>query len=561
MIREVTLRRFKRFEDQTFRLDGHIVLAGPNNSGKTTLLQAIATWQLAWTRWTELGDSERRDDGYAWAPMARRAFFAVPLREFQSLWHHHQYEGSIEIEVATQDGWRIAMELKADSTEQIYVRPAATVEPWVLDLGTLSFAVTFVPAMTGMSLDEPVYQPAKLDQLLGMGRPGEVLRNLLIEAHASPAWKALEQSVQRLFGYELLPPDGRGAGIIALYREVPGGPAFDLSSAGSGFLQVLLLLTLLHVRRGAVLLVDEPDAHLNPTLQDAVYAELRSVAAKAQSQLIVATHSEVIINAVDPRELYLFFGKPRRLADATEHRRLNRALGVLTQTDVMLALEARGILYLGCHTDLALLQEWARILEHPTYRWLSSQPFWRPHVWEPRQGTSGIPAHRHYESLQLIREDLPGVIVLDGDERHHGESPISGQGLQRLAWSRYGAESYLVQPVTLERFVQQCAVVRGVSEVTADANATRKAWAHLFGSEEWADQFLAAPMSPPPLIEAYLKTTKARTEILPTILQATGLHGMETTRFAEIAAIMRPEEIHPEVRRILESVGTALRLD
>ena len=132
----------------------------------------------------------------------------------------------------------------------VFLRPWVTF--WIAIDILVSFAVTFVPAMTGMSLDEPVYQPAKLDQLLGMGRPGEVLRNLLIEAHASPAWKALEQSVQRLFGYELLPPDGRGAGIIALYREVPGGPAFDLSSAGSGFLQVLLLLTLLHVRRGAV---------------------------------------------------------------------------------------------------------------------------------------------------------------------------------------------------------------------------------------------------------------------------------------------------------------------
>ena len=40
MIRKVILRRFKRFADETFEsLPGHIVLAGPNNTGKTTVLQ------------------------------------------------------------------------------------------------------------------------------------------------------------------------------------------------------------------------------------------------------------------------------------------------------------------------------------------------------------------------------------------------------------------------------------------------------------------------------------------------------------------------------------------
>ena len=37
-----SIEGFKRFEDVEFVLPGHIVVAGPNNTGKTTLLQAIA---------------------------------------------------------------------------------------------------------------------------------------------------------------------------------------------------------------------------------------------------------------------------------------------------------------------------------------------------------------------------------------------------------------------------------------------------------------------------------------------------------------------------------------
>ncbi|MDE2974273.1 MAG: hypothetical protein OXU64_06045 [Gemmatimonadota bacterium] len=39
MIRRVRLGSFKRFRDQSFELHDSIVLAGPNNSGKSTLLR------------------------------------------------------------------------------------------------------------------------------------------------------------------------------------------------------------------------------------------------------------------------------------------------------------------------------------------------------------------------------------------------------------------------------------------------------------------------------------------------------------------------------------------
>ena len=58
--------------------------------------------------------------------------------------------------------------------------------------------------MTGLGTEEPVYQPAKIDQLLGSGKSGDVLRNLLVEANNNQhAWEALQQSIHELFGYVL----------------------------------------------------------------------------------------------------------------------------------------------------------------------------------------------------------------------------------------------------------------------------------------------------------------------------------------------------------------------
>ena len=363
MIRRVGIRRFKRFEDAEFNIPGHVVLAGPNNAGKTTFLQAISAWSLAFERWKQLNDYQRHGGSYPKAPIARQVFSAVPLGSFDLLWRERRQRRQIEVEIQSDD-WTITIELIADSTEQIYVRPKPDVAPDVLRRASLK--TVFVPAMTGLTTEEPVYQKPKLDLLMGQARPGEVLRNLLVEANQlEEAWNRLRQSIQKLFGYVLLPPDGTGAHIVSEYQEREGGPRLDIASAGSGFQQVLMLLTFLHTRPGAVLLLDEPDAHLHMILQDAIYGELRSVAMRQHSQLLIATHSEVIINTVEPRELCALLDQPRMLSDSQERTRLIQSLGVLTNADILESLEVGRILYLENYTDLDILRAWAKALQHP----------------------------------------------------------------------------------------------------------------------------------------------------------------------------------------------------
>jgi predicted ATPase len=105
------------------------------------------------------------------------------------------------------------------------------------------------------------------------------------------SWDRLRDSIRRLFGYELEPPDATGAHIVAEYRSTAGGTRFDIASAGSGFQQVLMLLAMLNTRQGAVLLLDEPVAHLHKSLHDAIYVELASAAGRTGAQLMIATRT------------------------------------------------------------------------------------------------------------------------------------------------------------------------------------------------------------------------------------------------------------------------------
>lgn len=305
MIETVRIRGFKRFDALELHFPGHVALAGVNDSGKTTVLQAIASWSFAPRRWHEVNRS-RSHRSRARVPIARQAFAPVALRSFDLLWTNRACVPGqrAEVEVVHRGGWSLTMAFIADSTEQMYVRPAAAGAAETRR--ALALPVVLVSAMGGVSVAEaPVFGRDCMERPLGLGRPGEVLRNLLVEVHAcQDTWIAMQRALDRLFGCRLRPPDTDGPHIIAGYTSPADGERVrDIQAAGRGFQQALMLLAVLHLYDGAVLLLDNPDAHLHGPLLHAVHQELRAVAARKRSQLIVATHSPVILDALDAREV------------------------------------------------------------------------------------------------------------------------------------------------------------------------------------------------------------------------------------------------------------------
>ena len=80
MIRRVSIKNFKRFREEEFELADTVVLAGPNNAGKSTLLQAVATWKLGIDRLAaqRAGGMGATRSGVA---IPRAEITMVPLRE------------------------------------------------------------------------------------------------------------------------------------------------------------------------------------------------------------------------------------------------------------------------------------------------------------------------------------------------------------------------------------------------------------------------------------------------------------------------------------------------
>ena len=173
---------------------------------------------------------------------------------------------------------------------------------------------------------------------------------------------------------------------------------------------------------------------------------------------------------------------------------------------------------------------------------------WKPVVFQAQEGVPGIRASDHHEALQLVREGLPGLELRDGDVQPPvPDSEITGAGLQRLRWRRYEIESYLVHPEALARFVE--------AEVGAGeaASCVEKMLAY------WHGAFPPAVVEDPLGDHEYLVEARARIYLLPPLLRAAGLHGY--TRYHEIAAVMLPGEIHPEVVEKLDAICRAFGVE
>lgn len=360
LIKSVKIRYFKKFSDETFDLTDSIILAGPNNSGKTTLIQALVVWNLSLAKWLsergpESGSKARKRTGVA---ITRKDFTAIPLREMNLLWNNRstalikeELKGgqklgtprTLEIEVegknATTD-WRLRFEYTYRYPDLIHVRPSSeTPIEAVLEV-VKKMQVVHVPPFSGIGAEETRYDEAYQNLLIGQGKPGDILRNLLLEIHDNKNnWSLLVKDIQEIFGYKLLPPVYEGRPFINCEYQ-PGlmnrhgeraFPKLDISTAGSGFLQVLMLLGFFYARPASLLLMDEPDAHLHIILQKQVYDRLREIARRRGCQLLIATHSEVLIDSTSPEQILSFFSHPHKLNIDLEKGPSTRSLKEVNQ--------------------------------------------------------------------------------------------------------------------------------------------------------------------------------------------------------------------------------------
>ena len=295
----------------------------------------------------------------------------------------------ITVEGVTEDTkWKCGLEFDYANQESFYCRPLRLSEiknpdrmPIPEEAGKVQ--VAFLPPMSGLSANETRLDTGAINVRVGEGRTAEVLRNLChkIYTEHEEYWKKLVSQIKSLFGSELHVPryiPERGE-IEMDYKE--NERPFDLSSSGRGLQQTLLLLSYMYSNRGAVLLLDEPDAHLEILRQRQIYQVLVDVSCENGNQVIAASHSEVLLNEAAGRDVVIaFLGNPHRIDDRGSQ--VLKALKEIGFEHYYQAEQAGWILYLEGSSDLAILRAFAEKLGHQEVIAALERPL-RQICWEP----------------------------------------------------------------------------------------------------------------------------------------------------------------------------------
>jgi len=211
-----------------------------------------------------------------------------------------------------------------------------------------------------------------------------------------------------------------------------------------------------------VLLLDEPDAHLEILRQRQMYDVLTAMAAKTKSQIIAASHSEVLLNEAADRDIVVaFIGKPHRIDDRGTAQ-VAKALKEIGFEQYLQAEQTGWVLYLEGSTDLAILRAFAATLDHPVKRHLE-----RPFV--HYVGNKPTVAQAHFHGLREAKADLVGIAIFDRLARPLPTEPY----LRQETWSRYEIENYLTSREALVAFARDYAVRESTTPLFADSTVKR----------------------------------------------------------------------------------------
>ena len=501
MLTKLTIKNFKRFDEVEVVLGKSVVLIGPNNSGKTTALQALALWELGLRRWTEKRTGKSTALQRQGVAINRRDLVALPVPVANLLWRDlhvrniDRQDGTpktqnirvdILVEGITDDQvWSCGLEFDYANEESFYCRPlrleeGKQPERMPIPEPATQARMALLPPMSGLTDREFIKQPGEIGVLIGQGQTAQVLRNLCYRVcwsddkagKPSGDWIAVTAQLSRLFGVKLLNPKfvAERSEIVMEYEE-KSGTRLDISSSGRGLQQTLLILAHLYANPRTVLLLDEPDAHLEVLRQRQTYQLINDLAEEKGSQIVAASHSEVVLTeAANRGTVVAFVGRPHLLNDRGSQ--VMKALTDLGWDQYYQAEQTGWVLYVEDSTDLAILKTFARILEHPAQA-LLDMPF-------VHYVATNLPqkSRDHFNELREAKSDLVGIALFD----HLDRALQPNENLNEVMWVKREIENYFCTREVLtawavhdvaddlfgvaERVTRQKAMEKAIGEVT-----------------------------------------------------------------------------------------------
>jgi hypothetical protein len=224
----------------------------------------------------------------------------------------------------------------------------------------------------------------------------------------------------------------------------------DLMVEGSGFLQWLSVYALALNKELDVLLLDEPDAHLHPTLQGHLIHKLSQLARESRKQVLLATHSTTILSETKVEQIFRMEDRDY-LKDECGRVSLFVGLGSQYAPRLDQLKRCKRLFLHDGPSNVEILQVWASSLRMP---WPEGLIDW---IYKDNK------AEARKALVSELRKDIPGLKVISLEDRDdnrfsetkpdltYGSNPPFKGGLGLRRWRRRNIENYLLHPAAIAR--------------------------------------------------------------------------------------------------------------
>lgn len=475
MINKLTLRNFKSIGEQVYEFTPFDLLVGRNNSGKSTVLQAMAIWQFCVD---EFGRTRRT--GTTGIQVVLPNFTALPVPEFSLLWKDRTIRQNpldknsgkrkqdyilIEILLEWQDSTGknelFGVELRYHSPQTIYAIPAGGWAKFRECVAQVNLPrVAYVPPFSGLEPTEKRLDDPPMRQQVGKGQPGSVLRNLLLKVStAAPQngqagkikgagvsdWQELADVLYRWFHVKISQPKYDATKDVYITVEyAQDGKLYDIISGGSGFHQTLTLLAFLFGYQPTTILLDEPDAHLHVNLQREIIDYFKKKSQERGIQFLIATHAEEFARGVDASQIVSLLNRSPKRVESTPA--VLRAMADVSNEEITRLTGSPYILYVEGESDERILRAWAaacgaqEAIDKVCFKSMGGG------------GKTNMKerADQHFFALRQIIPTVARLMLFDFDDADEAFQPPASNPVL-FEWKRKNIENYLLVPDAWKR--------------------------------------------------------------------------------------------------------------
>lgn len=299
-LRNIKIERFKRLESIDFDLDGVNILVGGNNSGKSTIIQAV---HFAFTLFQSLTIANK------WPPKEKKSLtispselIYIPSEDPYSLGYGgrllEDVGKAIILYFTFSNGEEINLAVRKGRITNLIVEPDNI--DFAKSLSNLKSPYSiFSPGLAGVSRNEAFVSDGVLLRALARGDANIVLRNILHRLSQKTEWQSFIEDLSLIFPSVRL--DVQFATEIDQYVTVDvieSNRRVPLDLAGTGLLQTIQILAYFHLFAPKIIILDEPDSHLHPNNQRLLCSLLSSLALEREVQVLITTHSRHVIDTM-----------------------------------------------------------------------------------------------------------------------------------------------------------------------------------------------------------------------------------------------------------------------